>query len=51
MSIEGHRQGHLLTLFFFSGFVYFVPRYQLSVYRTIGPLVYNFVEIDLHISI
>ena len=43
VSIEG--QGHFLTLFF-SGFVcvcaYSRPRYQVSVYRTLGPLVYIF---------
>ena len=41
MSIEGHRLGHFLTLFF-PGFVIFYtrPRYQVSVYRTIGPLVF-----------
>ena len=42
MSIEG--QGHFFTIYF-SGFICFVlylcrPRYQVSVYRTIGPLVY-----------
>ena len=37
MSIEG--QGHFFTIYF-PGFVYFVlPRYQVRVYRTIGPLV------------
>ena len=39
MSIEG--QGHFFTIYF-PGFVWFVltrPRYQVSVYRTIGPLV------------
>ena len=37
MSIEG--QGHFFTIYF-PGFVCFVlPRYQVSVYRTIGPLV------------
>ena len=44
VSIEGHRQGHFLTLVF-PGFVCFVlrPRYQVSVYRTIGPLVFNLI--------
>ena len=37
MSIEG--QGHFLTIYF-PGFVCTRPRYQVSVYRTIGPLVY-----------
>ena len=40
MSIEG--QGHFLTIYF-PGFICFVlnrPRYQVSVYRTNGPLVY-----------
>ena len=39
MCIEG--QGHFFTIYF-PGFVCFVftrPRYQVSVYRTIGPLV------------
>ena len=36
MSIEG--QSHFLTLYF-PGFVCTRPRYQVSVYRTIGPLV------------
>ena len=36
MSIEG--QGHFLTIYF-PGFVCTRPRYQVSVYRTIGPLV------------
>ena len=42
MSIEG--QGHFFTIYF-PGFVCFVlyyrPRYQVSVYRTIGPLVFQ----------
>ena len=38
MSIEG--QGHFLTIYF-PGFVCTRPRYQVSVYRTIGPLVYS----------
>ena len=41
MSIEG--QGHFFTIYF-PGFVCFFcftrPRYEVSVYRTIGPLVY-----------
>ena len=37
MSIEG--QGHFLTIYF-PGFVCTRPRYQVSVYRTIGPLVF-----------
>ena len=39
MSIEG--QGHFFTIYF-PGFVILCftrPRYQVSVYRTIGPLV------------
>ena len=39
MSIEG--QGHFFTIYF-PGFVclcFTRPRYQVSVYRTIGPLV------------
>ena len=36
MSIEG--QGHFFTIYF-PDFVCFVPRYQVSVYRIIGPLV------------
>ena len=36
MSIEG--QGHFLTIYF-PDFVCTRPRYQVSVYRTIGPLV------------
>ena len=36
VSIEG--QGHFLTIYF-PGFVCTRPRYQVSVYRTIGPLV------------
>ena len=39
MIIEG--QGHFFTIFF-PGFVFLCftrPRYQVSVYRTIGPLV------------
>ena len=38
MSIEG--QGHFLTIYF-PGFVCTRPRYQVSVYRTIGSLVIN----------
>ena len=38
MSIEG--QGHFLTIYF-PGFVCTRPRYQGSVYRTIGPLVFQ----------
>ena len=36
VSIEG--KGHFLTIYF-PGFVCTRPRYQVSVYRTIGPLV------------
>ena len=39
-------QGHFFTIYF-QGFVCFVlnrPRYQVSVYRTIGPLVYNILK-------
>ena len=39
VSIEG--QGHFLTIYF-PGFVCTRPRYQVSVYRTIGPLVSYF---------
>ena len=39
MSIEG--QGHFFTIYF-PGFVCFTrPRYQVRVYRTIGPLVFK----------
>ena len=41
MSIEG--QGYFFTIYF-PGFVYLCftrPRYQVSVYRTIGPLVFK----------
>ena len=44
MSIEG--QGHFFTIYF-PDFVCFVstrPRYQVSVYRTIGPLVYGNIK-------
>ena len=39
MSIKG--QGHFFTIYFpgFECFVLSRPRYQVSVYRTIGPLV------------
>ena len=46
MSIEG--QGHFFTIYF-PGYVFFVftrPRYQVSVYRTIGPLVFFNFTID-----
>ena len=45
MSIEG--QGHFLTLFFQVLYVlcFTRPRYQVSVYRTIGPLVYTNVTV------
>ena len=39
MSIEG--QGHFL---YFTGFVCTRPRYQVSVYRTIGPLVFVLLQ-------
>ena len=42
MSIEG--QSHFLTLYF-PGFVCTRPRYQVSVYRTIGPLVFFVTEL------
>ena len=45
VSIEG--QGHFFTIYF-PGFVCFVltrPRYQVSVYRTIGPLVLCYIDI------
>ena len=40
MSIEG--QGHFFTIYFQVLYVlcFTRPRYQVSVYRTIGPLVY-----------
>ena len=40
VSIEG--QGHFFTIFFQVLYVlcFTRPRYQVSVYRTIGPLVY-----------
>ena len=52
MSIEG--QGHFFTIYF-SGFICFVlylcrPRYQVSVYRTIGPLVVYFYGLCILIS-
>ena len=48
-------QGHFLTLFFFQ--VLYVlcftrPRYQVSVYRTIGPLVfflYGIIQFEQHV--
>ena len=46
MSIEG--QGHFLTIYF-PGFVCTRPRYQVSVYRTIGPLVYYTYKRDCDI--
>ena len=42
VSIEG--QGHFLTIYF-PGFVCTRPRYQVSVYRTIGPLVLQIFSI------
>ena len=44
MSIEG--QGHFLTLFsrFCLFCAYMRPRYQVSVYRAIGPLVFHKTE-------
>ena len=50
VSIEGHPQGHFLTLFvpvFFIFCAYMRPKYQVSVYRTIGPLVVFSYENDL----
>ena len=45
MSIEG--QGHFFTIYFPGFFLYVLcfsrPRYQVSVYRTISPLVFLFV--------
>ena len=38
VSIEG--QGHFMTLFFAGFCAYTRSRYHVSVYRTIGPLVY-----------
>ena len=49
MSIEG--QGHFFTIYF-PGFVFLCftrPRYQVSVYRTIGPLVSFAVDSILYI--
>ena len=42
MSIEG--QGHFFTIYFQVLYVlcFTRPRYQVSVYRTIGPLVLSF---------
>ena len=41
MSIEG--QGHFFTIYFhvLYALCFTRPRYQVSVYRTIGPLVMN----------
>ena len=46
MSIEG--QGHFFTMYFTGLTVLYVlcftrPRYQVSVYRTIGPLVFDWI--------
>ena len=50
MSIEG--QGHFFTIYFQVLYVlcFTRPRYQVSVYRTIGPLVfeYDLVENPKH---
>ena len=55
MSIEG--QGHFFTIYFPGLYVlcFARPRYQVSVYRTIGPLVYLILFIlvgndDMHES-
>ena len=47
MSIES--QGHFFTIYF-PGFVYLCftrPRYQVSVYRTNGPLVFELILIKV----
>ena len=41
-------QGHFFTIYF-PGFVCFVlyrPRYQVSIYRTIGPLVSHYNQME-----
>ena len=49
VSIEG--QGHFFTIYFQVVFVlcFTRPRYQMSVYRTIGPLVFCWGAKDSHI--
>ena len=44
MSIKG--QGNFLTIYFLVLYVlcFTWPRYQVSVYRTIGPLVFQYLE-------
>ena len=49
MSIEG--QGHSFTVYFFQVLyvLYFTrPRYQVSVYRTIGPMGFNLLPFLKH---
>ena len=48
MSIEG--QGHFFTTYFpgFDCFVLTRPRYQVSVYRTIGLLVSRMYSLTIH---
>ena len=49
MSIEG--QGHFFTIFFQVLYVlcFTRPRYQVSVYRTIGPLVFIYFPQNIKI--
>ena len=49
MSIEG--QGHFFTIYFQVLFVlcFTRPRYQVSVYRTIDPLVDNVIRVSLKV--
>ena len=47
LSIEGHEGQHHFITIYFPGFVCLCisrPRYQVSVYRTIGPLVTQCLE-------
>ena len=50
MSIEG--QGHFFTIYFQDLYVlcFTRPRYQVSVYRTIGPLVVSLYWVDTNWS-
>ena len=50
MSIEGQGQGHFFTIYFQVLYVlcFTRPRYQVSVYRTIGPLVSKNILVILH---
>ena len=53
MSIEG--QGHFFTIYFSIQVMYVLrftmPRYQVSVYRTIGPLVLLADEVYFYIEL